>query len=105
MQPPSSLYGVLAEFNTPDELLAATRGARQAGYRQMDAYTPFPVEGLAEALGFQRTGLPFLVLLGGIVGGIGGYLMQSWKSGIDYPRNAVVGSLDNLTSLMPVAVE
>src|SRR6266699_1118733 len=78
MQTPSSLYGVLAEFSTPDELLAATRGARQAGYRQMDAYTPFPVEGLAEALGFQRTGLPFLVLLGGIVGGGARHARPQW---------------------------
>jgi len=105
MQPPSSLYGVLAEFNTPDELLAATRGARQAGYRQMDAYTPFPVEGLAEALGFQRTGLPFLVLLGGIVGGIGGYLMQYWIAAIDYPLNVGGRPLHSWPSFIPVTFE
>src|SRR5882724_8210368 len=105
MQPPSSLYGVLAEFNTPDELLAATRGARQAGYRQMDAYTPFPVEGLAEALGFQRTGLPFLVLLGGRVGGIGGYLMQYWIAAIDYPLNVGGRPLHSWPSFIPVTFE
>ena len=105
MQTPSSLYGVLAEFDTPDELLAATRGARQAGYRQMDAYTPFPVEGLAEALGFQRTGLPFLVLLGGIVGGIGGYLMQYWIAAIDYPLNVGGRPLHSWPSFIPVTFE
>ena len=105
MQPPSSLYGVLAEFDTPDELLAATRDARQAGYRQMDAYTPFPVEGLAEALGFQRTGLPFLVLLGGIVGGIGGYLMQYWIAAIDYPLNVGGRPLHSWPSFIPVTFE
>src|SRR5437879_1019094 len=85
MPTPSSLYGVLAEFTTPDELLAATRRAYEAGYRRMDAYTPFPIEGLAAALGFQRTRLPLIVLLGGIVGGLGGYLMQYWIAAIDYP--------------------
>jgi hypothetical protein len=105
MHTPSSLYGVLAEFDTPDELLAATRGARQAGYRQMDAYTPFPVEGLAEALGFQRTGLPFLVLLGGIVGGIGGYLMQYWIAAIDYPLNVGGRPLHSWPSFIPVTFE
>jgi Protein of unknown function (DUF3341) len=105
MQTPSSLYGVLAEFDTPDELLAATRDARQAGYRQMDAYTPFPVEGLAEALGFQRTGLPFLVLLGGIVGGIGGYLMQYWIAAIDYPLNVGGRPLHSWPSFIPVTFE
>ncbi len=105
MHTPSSLYGVLAEFSTPDELLAATRGARQAGYRQMDAYTPFPVEGLAEALGFQRTGLPFLVLLGGIVGGVGGYVMQYWMAAIDYPLNVGGRPLHSWPAFIPVTFE
>src|SRR5467141_4270939 len=105
MHTPSSLYGVLAEFSTPDELLAATRGARQAGYRQMDAYTPFPVEGLAEALDFQRTGLPFLVLLGGIVGGVGGYVMQYWMAAIDYPLNVGGRPLHSWPAFIPVTFE
>jgi hypothetical protein len=105
MQTPSSLFGVLAEFSTPDELLAATRGAREAGYQQMDAYTPFPVEGLAEALGFQRTGLPFLVLLGGIVGGVGGYVMQYWMAAIDYPLNVGGRPLHSWPAFIPVTFE
>ena len=96
---------MLAEFNTPDELLAATRRAREAGYQQMDAYTPFPVEGLAEALGFQRTGLPFLVLLGGIVGGVGGYLMQYWMAAIDYPLNVGGRPLHSWPAFIPVTFE
>lgn len=81
------LYGLMAEFDTPEELLAAAQRARDAGYRQMDAYTPFPVEGLAEAIGFRRTWLPLIVLIGGIIGCLSGYLLQYWTSVIDYPLN------------------
>jgi hypothetical protein len=81
------LYGLMAEFDTPEELLAAARRARDAGYRQMAAYTPFPVEGLAEAIGFRRTWLPLIVLIGGIIGCLSGYLLQYWTSVIDYPLN------------------
>ena len=105
MPTPSSLYGVLAEFDTPDELLAATRRAHEVGYRQMDAYTPFPIEGLAEALGFHRTRLPLIVLLGGIVGGIGGYLMQYWIAAIDYPLNIGGRPLHSWPAFIPVTFE
>lgn len=105
MPTPSSLYGVLAEFDTPDELLAATRRAHEAGYRQMDAYTPFPIEGLAEALGFHRTRLPLIVLLGGIVGGVGGYLMQYWIAAIDYPLNIGGRPLHSWPAFIPVTFE
>jgi hypothetical protein len=81
------LYGLMAEFDTPEELLVAAQRARDAGYRRMDAYTPFPVEGLAEAIGFRRTWLPLIVLFGGIVGCVGGYFLQYWTSVIDYPLN------------------
>lgn len=81
------LYGIMAEFDTSHQLLEATRRAYDEGYRRMDAYTPIPVEGLAEALGFHRNRLPWIVLLGGIVGGIAGYLMQYSMNAVDYPIN------------------
>jgi Protein of unknown function (DUF3341) len=82
-----STYGLMAEFNDPDNLLAAARRTREEGYRRMDAYTPFPVEGLSEALGFQRTWVPLLVLIGGIIGCVGGYIMQYYIAVVDYPIN------------------
>jgi hypothetical protein len=79
------LYGLLAEFHTPEAVLEAARRAYAAGYRCMDAYTPFPVEGLAEALGFHRTRLPLIVLLGGLCGGVLGYALLYYAEVIDYP--------------------
>src|SRR5262249_3363894 len=70
METNPGLYGLVAEFETPTELVQAARSAREAGYRKMDAYTPFPVEGLTEALGFRRTKMPMLILIGGIVGAL-----------------------------------
>lgn len=105
MPTPSALYGVLAEFDTSDALLAATQRAREAGYRQMDAYTPFPIAGLAEALGVHRTRLPLIVLLGGIVGGVGGYLMQYWIAAIDYPLNIGGRPLHSWPAFIPVTFE
>jgi hypothetical protein len=83
----SGLYGLIAEFVEPHELLRAAAEAREAGYQRMDAYSPFPVEGLSEALGFRATRLPLLVLAGGIVGALLGYGLQYWINVIEYPYN------------------
>lgn len=80
------LHGVLAEFATADLLLAAARASREAGYAA-EAYTPFPVEGLAEALGFTANRIPLVTFLGGLAGGLGGYLLQWYSAVIDYPLN------------------
>jgi hypothetical protein len=82
-----SIYGVMAEFDDPNHLVAATYRAHYEGYRRMDAYSPFPIEELHEALGAHHSRLPLIVLVGGIVGGIGGYLLQYWSAGIAYPLN------------------
>jgi Protein of unknown function (DUF3341) len=84
---PPPIWGLIAEFEGPTEVVEAARKARDAGYRKMDAYTPYPIEELAEALGHHHSWLPLLVLLGGITGCIGGYLLQYWTSVIDYPLN------------------
>ena len=104
--PPNlSLYGLMAEFATPDALLEATRCARRAGYRNVEAYTPFPVEGLAEALDFHRTSLPLVVLLGGVVGGLGAYFFRYWVNVMHYPLNVGGRPLHSWPAFIPVTFE
>jgi hypothetical protein len=105
MRAPPSLYGLMAEFDSPGDLLEAAHRAYEEGYRRMDAYSPFPVHGLAEAIGFHRTRLPLLVLLGGMAGGIGGYYLQYWISVIDYPLNVGGRPLHSLPAFIPVTFE
>jgi hypothetical protein len=81
------VYGLLAEFPQPEDLLAAAKAARAAGYRRMDAYTPFPVHGLSEAIGFHTTRLPAIVLIGGIVGACLGFGLQYWYETQHYMMN------------------
>jgi len=80
-------YAVLAEFSDPAALLEAVRACR-ARYRDVDAYTPYPIDGLAELLGFHRNAVPLCTLLGGLVGGAGAYFLQWYSAVIDYPINA-----------------
>jgi molybdopterin-containing oxidoreductase family membrane subunit len=99
------LYGLMAEFDDPDELLAQARRAYQAGYRQMSAYSPFPVEGLSDAIGLGRTRLPLLVLLGGITGALTGFFLQYYAAVIDYPWNIGGRPFNSWPSFMIVTFE
>lgn len=81
------IYGMMAEFDTPQALVDAAKRTHEAGYNKIDAYSPLPIEGLAEAIGFHHDEVPLVVLIGGIVGGLTGYLMQWWMSAVDYPIN------------------
>ena len=83
----AGIYGAMAEFESAEALLAAVRRARAAGYRRIEAYAPFPVEGLAEAIGFAGNRVPLFALLGGVAGGVGGYLMQWYSAVLSYPIN------------------
>lgn len=80
-------YGLIAEFQTPNALVKAARAAREKGYRKLDAYTPFPIEELTDALHLHHNRLPLLVLLGGLTGGALGYLLQYFVTVIYYPIN------------------
>ena len=85
LSPP--IYGLLAEFDTPTELVNATNAAYRAGYRKMDAYSPFPIEEASEAVGFHKSRVPLIVLVGGILGGLSGFGLQYWINVISYPLN------------------
>ncbi len=87
MPPREGIYGLLAEFNTPTELVEATEAARHAGYRRMECYTPYPVEEAAEALDFHKNYVPLICLLGGIMGLTTAFLMETWINTMAYPLN------------------
>ncbi|TMB74386.1 MAG: DUF3341 domain-containing protein, partial [Deltaproteobacteria bacterium] len=95
----------MAEFDNPEALVAAAHRAFAEGFRKMDAYSPFPVEGLAEALGFHRTRVPLIVLSGGILGCLGGFFLQYWLAVIDYPINVGGRPLNSWPSFIPVTFE
>jgi hypothetical protein len=99
------IFGLMAEFEDPTSLVMATHRARQQGFVRMDAYSPFPIEELHDALGTYHTRLPLIVLIGGLVGCIGGFLLQYWVSAVAYPLN--VGGKPYLSwpAFIPVTFE
>jgi hypothetical protein len=99
------LYGMLAEFESADRLIEAAARTREAGYIKTDAYAPYPVHGLAEALGMTRTAMPYVVLVGGIIGGLLGYALQYYTSVIDYPLNVGGRPLHSWPAFMPITFE
>jgi hypothetical protein len=99
------LYGLMAEFDRVESLLDCAERVRAAGYRHVDAYTPFPVHGLAERLGNVPARLPYLTLLGGVIGAAGGYGMQYWASVISYPMNVGGRPYHSWPAFMPVVFE
>jgi hypothetical protein len=99
------VYGLLAEFDSADALLDAARQAFAAGYRKMNAYTPFPLEGLSAALGQKPSRLPLLALVGGILGGSAAYFMQYYASVISYPLNIGGRPLHSWPAFIPITFE
>ena len=82
-----AIYGILAEFDSSTDLVYAAKAAYAAGYRKMDAYSPFPIEEASDAIGFHTSRVPLIVLLGGLLGGLSGYGLQYWINVISYPLN------------------
>ncbi len=100
-----AIYGLLAEFEDPTALVAAAQRAHGEGYQCMDAYSPFPIEELHEALGAHHTRLPLVVLIGGILGGSSGYALQYWASAIAYPINVGGKPFHSWPAFIPVTFE
>jgi hypothetical protein len=99
------VYGLMAEFDDPNALVSAAHSARLEGYRRMDAYSPFPIEELHEALALPHTRLPLIVLIGGLVGCAGGYALQYWAAAVAYPLNVGGKPLHSWPAFIPITFE
>jgi len=99
------LYGVMAEFENPSDLVAAARRVYSLGYRRINGYSPYPIEELSEAIGFTHTSLPLIVFIGGLLGAIGGFLMQYYIEVIDYPINVGGKPYNSWPAFIPITFE
>ena len=99
------LYGVIAEFEGPSELVHAARKTYEAGYRRINGYSPYPIEELSEAIGFTHTSLPLIVFIGGLLGGLAGFFMQYYMEVIDYPLNVGGKPYNSWPAFIPITFE
>ena len=98
-------YGLMAEFDSPSAIVAAARRTYEAGYRRINAYSPFPIEELSEAIGFHRDYVALCTLICGILGALGGFMLQYWTAAIDYPLNVGGRPLLSLPAFIPITFE
>jgi hypothetical protein len=103
--PKSRIYGLMAEFSTAEQLVEAARRTHDAGYVRVDAFSPFPVEGLADAIGFRHTRLPLVVLIGGMTGSVTGYCLQYYAAAVSYPINVGGRPLNSWPAFIPITFE
>jgi mono/diheme cytochrome c family protein len=99
------LYGVLAEYDTPGELIEAARKVRDAGYTEFDCFSPFPVHGIDEAMGIKRTILPLVIFGGGFAGTIGGLFLQWWMNAYNWPWNIAGKPTWSIPANIPIGFE
>ncbi|HEY1663558.1 MAG TPA: DUF3341 domain-containing protein [Verrucomicrobiae bacterium] len=105
MKTKKHICGLMAEFSDSKDVLSAAKRAYADGYRKMDAFTPFPVDGLAEGLGHKKSLVPFFVLLAGIGGGLGGYFMEWYAMTVSYPINVGGRPLNSWPMYIPITFE
>jgi hypothetical protein len=105
MKPETAIHGLMIEFAEPAQILEATRRAWNEGYRDMDAYTPYPVEGVAAALGLKKNRIPSVVFVGGLVGAAFGFFMQYYSMAVDYPFNSGGRPYNSWPVFIPVTFE
>ncbi len=98
-------YGLMAEFDDPSAVVAAARRTYEAGYRRINAYSPYPIEELSEAIGYHKDMVSMVVFACGILGAIGGFMLQYWTAAVDYPLNVGGRPLVSLPSYIPVIFE
>ncbi len=98
-------FGLVAEFSSAEALLEAAEQAGSAGYRETDAYTPFPVHGLSDAMRFHDIRMPWLIFTGGLVGAFTGFTLQWYTATIDYPLSVGGKPFNSLPSFFPVTFE
>src|SRR5262245_33856714 len=98
-------YGLMAEFDDTTVIVAAARRTYESGYRHINAYSPYPIEELADAIGFHHNLVPLVALVGGILGALGGFSLQYWTSAIAYPLNVGGRPLLSLPAFIPVTFE
>src|ERR1700686_3504856 len=99
------IYGLMAEFDNPTDLVHAAKAAYDAGYRHMDTYTPYPLEEAAEAIGAHHNRVSLIVLIGAMLGMIGGYSLQYWVSVVNYPINVGGKPFHSWPAFIPVTFE
>lgn len=100
-----TLYGLIAEFDDADALLAAAEKTRDAGYQKFEAYTPMPIHGLDEAVGYRGTRLPWAILVAGLTGAIGMFSFQTWVNLAAYPLNIGGRPLFSWPAFIPATFE
>src|SRR4029077_17010 len=101
----SHIYGVVGEFQNERQLIQAAKKSREVGMKHVEAYAPFPVEGLSEALGLKNNRVALLTLIGGLCGGLGGFGFEYWVNVIAYPLNIGGRPLNSWPAFIPVTFE
>jgi hypothetical protein len=99
------LHGVMAEFSHPQDLVDAIEQVRREGFTKVDAYTPYPIEEVWEAIGHHKSPVPLIVLIGGIIGGLAGFFLQYWVAVIEYPVNVGGRPNNSWPAFIPVTFE